>query len=114
MILGNGEKVYIITRRNFEGDLRRHFLGEVQMCTDTAVRVQGYAFVYDNRISNFLKRDDLRTRIFSLVDANYVINVLPLETILEDIHYQVSANNQRMITDDKTFNMNISEFSAHL
>jgi hypothetical protein len=114
MILTNGEKVFIITRRIFEGGLRRHFVGEVQESTDSPVRVRGYAFVYDSRISDFLRREGLRTRILSLVDTNYVINLLPLEAIIEDIHYQVDADNQRMFTNDKTFNMNISEFSAHL
>ena len=44
-MIATGEKVYVITRRTFEGDLRRQFVGEVQAVTDFAMRVQGYAFV---------------------------------------------------------------------
>ena len=30
MVLQSGEKVHIVTRRMFDGDLRRHFAGEVK------------------------------------------------------------------------------------
>lgn len=47
MVIGKGEKVFIVTRRLFDGDLRRHFAGEVQEATDTVIRVRGFVFVYD-------------------------------------------------------------------
>ena len=43
-----GEKVFVITRRLFDEDLRRHFVGEVQEITNVAMRVQGYSFVFDD------------------------------------------------------------------
>ena len=30
MVVEPGEKLFIVTRRLFEGDLRRHFVGEVK------------------------------------------------------------------------------------
>jgi len=114
MALENGEKVFIITRRFFQQDLRRHFVGEVLESTETVARVRGYAFVYDDTNGNFEKRDDVRTRIFSLTDAGYTIMLLPSGAILEDVRYQVDEGNRRMITDGKTFKMNITEFSARM
>jgi len=112
MILKNGEKVFIIARRLFEKDLRRHFVGQVLESSDMTVRVSGYSFVYDDVNGDFMRREEVRTRIFSLTDAGYVINLLPGEAVLEDISYQTDDKNQRMITDGKTFQMNVSEFST--
>ena len=36
-----GEIVHVIERRLFVGDVRRHFVGEVELCTDCALRVRG-------------------------------------------------------------------------
>jgi len=112
MTLKIGEKVFIITLRLIEKDLRRHIVGEVLESTDMTARVRGYAFVYDDASGDFMRREEVRTRIFSLTDAVYIINLLPGETVLEDISYQADDKNQRMITDGKTFQMNVSEFSA--
>ena len=112
MILKNGEKVFIISRRIFEKDLRRHFVGEVLESNEAVARVRGYAFVYDDINSDFVRREELRTRIIPLTDAGYIINLLPSEVVLEEISYQTDERNQRTITDGKTFQLNISEFSA--
>ncbi len=111
-MLSKGEKVYVITRRLFAEDLRRHFVGEVQVPTGATVRVCGYEYVYDEITNDFVRRDGLRTRIFSLIDAGIVINVIPAEVILEDIRYGVDGKNHRIVTDGKSFTMNVSEFGA--
>ena len=112
-LIGTGEKVYVITRRTFEGNLRRQFVGVVQAVTDFAMRVQGYAFVFDDVTKQFVRREDLRTRIFSLLDAGLVIHILPEETRLDDVQFIWDENNRRMITDRKNFSMNVSEFSLN-
>lgn len=114
MTLNTGEKVFIIARRLFEKDLRRHFVGEVLESTDSAARVRGYAFIFDANSGDFVRRDEIRTRIFSLTDAGYIINLLPGEAVIEEISYQTTNNNQRILTDGKTFQMNVSEFSARM
>ena len=114
MVLENGEKVFIVARRFFLQELRRHFVGVVLESTDMVVRVKGYAFVFDDAKNDFVRREEIRTRIFSLTDAGYIINIFPNEAILDDISYKVDENNQRIITDGKTFKMNISEFSARM
>ena len=111
MLLNSGEKVFVITRRTFEGDLRRHFLGEVKESSDFAVRVTGYIFVFDEMSGEFVRRRELRTRIFSLTDAGVIINIFPKSVNIRDITYQVDENNQRVITDGKTFTMNVNEFA---
>jgi hypothetical protein len=112
MVLSIGEKIFIIVRPLFEGDLRVHFIGEVQDVSDTAVRVRGYLSTLDKSSNKFMQRKDLRTRIFPIIDAGIVINVIPSEVIIEEVRYSFNDNNQRVITDDKAFEMNVSEFGA--
>ena len=111
-MIAKGEKIFVITRRLFEGDLRRHFVGEVQDATSTAVRVQGYSFVFDESTKQFVRHDDLRTRVLSLIDAGFVINILPREASIQDIRYKWDDKNRRLLTDEKTFKINVNEFTV--
>jgi len=114
MVLKNGEIIFIAARRLFDKDLRRLFVGEVLESSETIARVRGYAFVFEDLNNDFVKRDEVRTRIISLTDAVNIINVLPSNAVLEDIRYQVEKGNQRIITDGITFKLNISEFSSRV
>lgn len=110
MVLSDGDKIVVITRRRFENDLRRHFIGEVLVASQTAIRVRGYQFVYDNLLSEFVKGEGLLTRIYPLIDAGLVFNVLPTEVVLEEVRYAITDNKQHVITDGKTFEISVSEF----
>ena len=112
MVLTKGEKVFVISRRRFETDLRRHFVGEVEAASETTMRVRGYAFVFDESINDFVRRDQPRIRIFSLTDAGLTIIVLPGEVDPEQVRYAFEGGNMRIITDEKSFKMNVSEFGA--
>ncbi len=112
-MLSKGEKVLVITRRMFPGDLRRHFVGEVEEASDTVVRVRGYVFVFDGNANDFVRREDLRTRIFSLVDAGLVINLLTRDANIEEIRYRWDEKHRRIVTDETSFAMNVTEFGAY-
>jgi hypothetical protein len=112
-MLSKGEKVFIITRRLFDRDIRRHFVGEIQDVSGAVSRVQGYVFVYDEGTNDFIRRDKLRTCLFPLIDARILITVLPRETMLADVHYTSDKQHRRVITDEKTFSLNVNEFSIN-
>jgi len=112
MVLKEGEKVHIITRRLFENDLRRHFVGEVQAVSEVAVRLEGYVFVFDAGDVRYVKRPERRVRIFGLADSGSIINVLPAHVDLDALSYQTSAENHMVFTDGKSFSLDINEFSA--
>jgi hypothetical protein len=112
MILKEGEKVHIITRRLFENDLRRHFAGEVQAAGEVAVRIEGYVFVFDAGNVRYVKRPERRVRISGLADSGNIINVIPAHVDLEALSYQTSADNRAVFTDGKSFTLDINEFSA--
>ena len=64
--LSKGEKVRIVFRRLFSGDVRRHFVGVVQTAFGDSVRVEGYAFVYNEGRNEYERKPELHTRIVSL------------------------------------------------
>ena len=113
MILSKGEKVFVITRRGFEKDLRRHFVGEILEVSAEAIKVRGYVFVFDEATNDFECYEGLRTSIFSLIDAGIVIVVLPEEIIIEEIRYSYDEKNRRILTDGKAFSLNVSEFGRN-
>lgn len=108
-MLKQGDKIYLILRKLFDGDRTRHFVGEVLEMSSTVVLARGYAFVHDSFTNDFVRRDDTRTRIISLVDAANIIFVVPEETIIEDVRFEVNSRNQHVITDKASFVMNLSE-----
>ena len=112
-MLTKGDKLYIITRRLFESDLRRHFVGEVIEISAATVKVTGYAFVFDQAANEFVRHDDVRIRVFSLIDSGLVIGVLPRDAYLEDIRFYLDDQRRRILSDQKTFTMNVSEFGVN-
>ena len=112
MLLQPGEKIHVITRRCFEGDLRRHFVGQVVFATECAARVQGYAYVFYPGSNEYVRRPDLRERIIALSDAGNIINVIPQNVDLEELVYRPSEQNRLVVTDRKSFSLDINEFSG--
>ena len=110
MVVSLNEKVHIISRRLFESDLRRHFTGIVEECSEAIIRVKGYAFIFDPILGDFVRREKMRTRLFGLMDAGLIINVLPETVDIENLCYTTDQNGNRIIIDKKGFKMNISEF----
>jgi hypothetical protein len=112
MVLEEGEKVHVITRRLFDNDLRRHFVGEVQAASEVAVRLEGYVFVFNPGNNQYERRPERRLRVISLADSGNIINVIPAYVDLDALSYQTSAENRTVFTDSKSFSLDINEFSA--
>jgi len=111
MILENGEKVHIIERRYFEKDLRRHFVGEIIKCTDTAIRLKGYVWVYEINKGTFIKKPEKKERVIYLGER-LTINVLPQEVNIDEIKYEETPEGNLIVTDGKKFSLDINEFSG--
>jgi len=115
MIMKTGEKIHIVERRAFEGDVRRHFVGEIVECNDTVARARGYVFVCDRIKNEFVRKPEPRERIVSLIDARLVINIISPETQLDKTHYVTlteKPHNRLIITDDGKFSLDVHEFGA--
>ena len=111
IVLEHGEKVLVIARRWFPGDLRRHFAGIVERCAQGAVRVRGYAFVHDATKGGFVKRKSQRTRVFPL-DNHIIVLVLPYDVDIGALRYDAAEDAALVVTDGRHVRIDISEFKA--
>jgi len=112
MIFEPGEKIYVIIRRLFETDLRRHFIGEIVGVSESAVKVKGRAIVLNSVTNQYELKPDIRIRIVSLIDARNLINIIPKETNIEDTKYVLNHERRLVVTDGETFTLDINEFST--
>ncbi|MGB7061488.1 MAG: hypothetical protein WBF13_03945 [Candidatus Zixiibacteriota bacterium] len=110
-VLEQGDKIHVMTRRRFEEDLRRHFVGEIQAAIDTAVRVVGYTFVFDGTVNEFVKRPEIRVRVFGLADSGNIINVLTRTVDIKKVYYGQSKDKRLILTDGESFSLDINEFT---
>lgn len=110
MIIKPGEKIHVIIRRRFENDLRRHFIGNVIETDGILTRAEGYTFVLDTITNQYVRRIDKRTRIIGLSDAGNIINILPANADLESAKYHLNSDHRLIVTDEKTFALDINEF----
>lgn len=111
-VLAAGEKVHIMMRRAFKDDLRRHFVGEVTVATSGVFRAEGYLFIYDNITNEYARRPNQRIQIFSLYDSSVMVTVLPFEADTSQVRYKMSEERHLVVTDDKSFEIDINEFGA--
>jgi predicted RNA-binding protein with TRAM domain len=112
MIFKAKEKVHVIQKRAFETDVRRHFIGEVTEAGDSAIRVQGYAFIFDTSTNQYIRRPELRERVISLVDGALITNILPPNANIGKACYAMSKDDHLCVTDGETFSLDINEFGA--
>lgn len=111
MIVNPGEKLHVITRLRFEGDLRRHFVGEVLVATETLVRLRGYAFIFDPWANSYVRKPEVRERIVPLGDSGLILTLLPPDLDLDRLHYQMTPETRLMLSDGNGFSLDINEFS---
>ena len=113
MILSPGEKIHLIVRRQFENDLRRHFVGEVKAATEIVARIESYMFVFDPVKNEYAKRPEMRTKIVSLVDNGNVITIIPPHVDLSALRYEMSAAKRLVVSNGKDFSLDINEFGTN-
>lgn len=107
-IIKVGEKIHIVTRRNFKEDIRRHFAGTVIVTNNCAVRVEGYTFVA-SFVGNEVRRlKGKRTRIFNLDDGAHIVNIIPQDVDIEKLTYQTKIT-ALVVTDGEKFSLEVNE-----
>lgn len=112
MLIEKGDKIHVIFRRQFKEDLRRHFAGEVLEATEFAAKAHGYVFIFETSKNEYVRRNDPRTRIISLIDSANIVNMLPKGVEIEDLDYVLSEDNRLVVSDGKDFLMDINEFGS--
>ena len=113
MIIKPGEKIHVVVRRAFAQDIRRHFIGEVMDSTESLIRTEGYAYLYDTNTNLFVKKNYSHVRIFSMVTGVNIICVLPRTANLKKITYRFTEKNRMVLTDGESLTMDVNEFGVN-
>jgi hypothetical protein len=112
MIVQPGEKIHVVFRQLFEGDFKRHFIGNVDQCEGTLVRATGYLFAEETKVNRggiFVKQEDVRVRIIPLDCESFIVNVLPKAVNIETITYNYNvAKGLIRVTDGSDWHLDLS------
>ena len=112
MIINIGEKLHVMRRRSFDGDLRRHFAGVVTEVEGATVRLQGYAFIYDEANNRYVRKPERRVTIIDVGNCGYVVNLIPSSVEIESLSYVKAYEKNLAITDGAEFSLDVNEFTA--
>lgn len=109
-LLKPGEKIHVIHRRQFDKDVRRHFVGQVECYEQGVARATGYVFVTDDLNKHaFVKRPERRTKLIPINSGDVIVNVIPDSADLDRVHYMLSKSSL-LVTDGASWSMDIKEF----
>jgi hypothetical protein len=108
-IVNVGDKLHIITRRQFEDDLRRHLVGMVTVVTGDLYEIEGYAFVFDSGRNEYRRQPELRRRILGLSESAYIVNRIPSSVDIAAVEYRL-VDGELVATSGSDFELNINEF----
>ena len=113
MITSKGEKVHIIYRRNFETEVRRHFIGEITESNESIVRLQGKAVIFDTSKNMYIKKTETRITIIDLSESGYIVDIIDKSINIDDLSYSTDQNKRLILTDNKNFKLDINEFGLN-
>lgn len=112
MIISPGEKFHVIMRRNYEGQVQRHFIGIADVVEGSIVRADGYAFIYDETKAQYIKKQAKRTTILNLAESGYIVNLIPPAVDIDELKYETIDRTFLAITDGKGYLLDINEFGT--
>jgi hypothetical protein len=107
-MLANGAKLFVTHRRLFDKEESRYFACEVDAYDVGIVKATGYSFVRDMASGRVLRKDDRRTKLFSITSGAFLVYQLPDEIDLDAVQF-VSRDDELSLTDGKHFKMNMAE-----
>ena len=109
-LLSPGEKIHVIHRRQFEKDIRRHFVGEILRYEGGIARASGYVFVVDDLNKHmFVKRPDRRIKLIPILSGEVIVNIIPGAVDLDRVSYELK-NRTLLVTDGGVWSMDVKDF----
>ncbi|MCB1960923.1 MAG: hypothetical protein KDE68_10450 [Rhodocyclaceae bacterium] len=112
MVVDIGDKVHVMYRALYENATRRHFLGEVCAVDRGLCRLEGFAYVYDQKSTVFVKKPERRTTVIDLGESGYIVNVVDRGVDIASVLYRYTSDAGLVATDGKAFVLNINEFGV--
>ncbi len=109
-VLSVGDQILIITRRLYDEDLRRHFIGRVLAASGGLIRVAGHAWVA-GAVGKYERRPEERIRVFSATAGTEIMMLIPGDVDLDGLEYRATAIGRLILTDNSKFSVDLSEFA---
>jgi hypothetical protein len=106
-----GDKLHIMTRRFFDDDIRRNFVGEMIGLSAHLVELRGYTFIFHSGLNDYRRLPEIRKRLFSLGEAGHVVNKIPRDVDVETVGYRI-VDKRLVVSDGKSFHLPINEFGS--
>ena len=108
MVLKAGNRILVVHRRLFEGDIARFFLGVVDAYEAGLARVTGFTFVREALEGKVLRKPEARTKILSLSSGTLIVYSLPDDLAIENVHIR-AGDGKLVLTDGGSFDINLAE-----
>lgn len=112
-VLKEGDKIFVSHRRLFDGDEVRHFAGVVDNYESGVLRATGWTYLQDPATGMIFRKEDVRTKLYSLASGTIMIYGLGDEVDMEALKFE-GRDGLLLLTDGKTLRMNMSERFADL
>jgi hypothetical protein len=109
-VLREGDQVLIVHRRLFPEDRPRYFVGAVLAYEGGILKVQGFSWVHDQMSGAYARKNELRTKIFSIHASGFLIYQLPRELKSETL--RLEQENLRSLLRADGFEMDLTEHLA--
>lgn len=111
-VIGIGEKFHVVMRRNYNSQIQRHFVGQVEAADGSIVRATGYVFIYDELKAQYIKKNAPRTTVIDLAESGYIVNIIPQTVAIDDLRYEVIDRTYLAFTDGAGFVLDINEYGV--
>lgn len=107
-ILHEGDKVLVCHRRLFERDEERYFVGRLTAYDAGVLKVSGWTYLREFASGKVVRKDDLRTKLYSLASGTILVYQLPDATELDALEF-TGNDGHVLLTDGSSLRMNLSE-----
>jgi uncharacterized protein YllA (UPF0747 family) len=74
------------------------------------VRLLGYTIIFDKTKNVFVKSREVRATIMDLAESGYIVNFIPDDVNIADLIYKYDNEKKLIMTDEKSFTLDINEF----
>jgi hypothetical protein len=108
-VLKEGDKLLVAHRRLFERDELRYFSGTVADYEAGIVKLVGWTYIKDVTTGKIVRKEDARTKIYSLASGTILVYQLPETTNLEALEFVGDAAHVLLRDDDQGLRMDVSE-----
>jgi hypothetical protein len=108
MILETGDVVLVSSRRLFEREESRFFLGRTVASEGSLLKIEGFTFVRDLSNGQIVKKEEKRVKVISLDCSGYIVYQLPGDITLDKVDIE-SGNGDAFLVEGNRRLLNLSE-----